>query len=170
MGWTDPHTWVDGEVVDADIYNTHVRDNLNALKNPPSDSYVLDEVSDYATTSAAFVDIDATNLSLTITTTGGDVVVGFVGAIKHTTAGALLYLDLELDGTRIGGDDGILVAQCPVNGYAVNMSFQYLITSLAAGTHTISLQWKTSAATATLPAGAGTANYDVHPLFWIKEW
>ena len=29
MAWTDPRTWVTGEVVTASLMNTHVRDNLN---------------------------------------------------------------------------------------------------------------------------------------------
>lgn len=31
MAWTDPRTWATGELVTADIMNTHVRDNLNYL-------------------------------------------------------------------------------------------------------------------------------------------
>ena len=37
MAWTQPRTWVSGETVGAATMNTHVRDNLNALKDgqPP---------------------------------------------------------------------------------------------------------------------------------------
>lgn len=31
MGWTDPRTWTDGELVTAAIMNPHIRDNLNAV-------------------------------------------------------------------------------------------------------------------------------------------
>jgi hypothetical protein len=31
MAWTDPRTWVTGEVVTASQMNTHIRDNMNAL-------------------------------------------------------------------------------------------------------------------------------------------
>ena len=34
MSWTTPRTWVAGEVVTAAIMNTHVRDNLSALRSP----------------------------------------------------------------------------------------------------------------------------------------
>lgn len=33
MAWTAPRTWVVGEVVTASIMNTHVRDNLTALRD-----------------------------------------------------------------------------------------------------------------------------------------
>lgn len=32
MSWTPPRTWVDTELVTADMMNTHVRDNLDYLK------------------------------------------------------------------------------------------------------------------------------------------
>lgn len=32
MAWTTPRTWVAGEVVTASLMNTHVRDNLDALR------------------------------------------------------------------------------------------------------------------------------------------
>jgi hypothetical protein len=50
------------------------------------------------------------------------------------------------------------------------IAFVYLKTSIAAGTHTINLQWKTNASTATLLAGAGTGTTrDIHPQFGIRE-
>lgn len=32
MAWTDPRTFVSGEILNAGIFNTHVRDNLAFLK------------------------------------------------------------------------------------------------------------------------------------------
>ena len=34
--WTDPRTWVDGETPTGAQFNTHLRDNLNYLKDAPS--------------------------------------------------------------------------------------------------------------------------------------
>ena len=36
MAWTTPRTWVAAEVPTASIFNTHVRDNLNALAPAPT--------------------------------------------------------------------------------------------------------------------------------------
>jgi len=33
MAWTTPKTWTGGELVDQDLLNTHLRDNLNVLRN-----------------------------------------------------------------------------------------------------------------------------------------
>jgi len=110
MSWSTPRTWVTDEVVTATMMNTHVRDNLNALKAPPTDHYECDEASDYTTTSTTFVDVDATNLALTITTAGGDVMVHFHGMINHGGSYKYVYLDVDVDGTREGGDDGIVAA------------------------------------------------------------
>jgi hypothetical protein len=165
MSWTTPRTWTADELVTATMMNTHIRDNLNALKSPPSDNYECDEASDYTTTSTSFVDVDGTNLELTITTNGGAVLVHFHGMFY--TNGARLWLDVDVDETREGGDDGIIGAWQTAN-FAV--TFSRLITGLSAGEHTFTLQWKVaSSGTATLYAGAGTSNADMHPQFWVRE-
>jgi hypothetical protein len=38
MAWTTPRTWIAGELVTAALFNTHLRDNLNAL--PPATSTI----------------------------------------------------------------------------------------------------------------------------------
>jgi hypothetical protein len=164
MAWTTPKTWNTGDLVTATDLNTHLRDNLDALKGPPTGSYVLNQGSDYTTTSTSFVDLDATNLSLTITTTGGDVLVVFAGT-GLTAGGNAVYLDITLDGTRVGGNDGIVDIY---NGY-FPIPLVYLLRSVSAGSHTIKLQWKVSGGTGTLFAGAGTSAFDLHPQFWVRE-
>ena len=168
MAYTTPKTWSTDEVVTATMMNTHIRDNMNAIKAPPTDHYTVNEASDYTTTSTSFTDIDATDLALTITTTGGDVMIGFHGGFD-CSAGANVYVDVDLDGTRIGGDDGIHAAAVNATDFYGRISFVWLVTSLSAGSHTFKLQWKTSAGTVKMFAGAGTANADVHPQFWVRE-
>lgn len=171
MTWTTPRTWVTGELVTSTIMNAHVRDNLDALKAPPTEHYEANEGSDYTTTSTSLVDVDSTNLALSLTTYGGDVVISFHGMIKRSAAG-FVFLDVEIDDgdtpVMAGGDDGIVgsgVATTPVC-----IGFTRLITGLAAGSYVFSLQWRNGGAgTATLYAGAGTTNGDVHPQFWVRE-
>jgi hypothetical protein len=171
MAWTTPKTWNVDELLTAANLNMHLRDNLNALKAPPTVHYECDEDSEYTTTSTSFVDVDGTNLALTLTTSGGDVLVHFHASIVHTNAGKIFF-DVTLDGNRIGEDDGIL------GGYVQNagsgntasayMSFTRLVTGMAAGEHTFVLQWRTTGSTARLFAGA-TAAEAVHPQFWARE-
>jgi hypothetical protein len=164
--WVTPKTWSVDELVTASDLNTHLRDNLNALKAPPSASVVLNQASDYTTSNTSFVDIDATTLALTITTTGGDVFVHFHGVVGISAGG--VCLDFTIDGTRHAGDDGIMRSGSPNEGET--LSFTRLVMGLSAGSHVFKLQWKTtSGGTATLYAGAGTANFDVHAQFWARE-
>jgi hypothetical protein len=164
--WTTPATWAVDQLVSADDLNTLVRDNLNALKTPPSAHYECDEGSDYATNSTSFTDVDATHLALTITTAGGDVFVGFHG---NVACNQRVFFDVYVDSARIGGDDGII--RNGSNGQNDPISFVRLVSGLSAGAHTFKLQWKVggTSPSATLYAGAGTASFDVHPQFWVRE-
>ncbi len=159
MAYTAPVNFVSGNPLLETELNL-LQDNFRALKDPPSDNYVLNEVSDYTTTSTTFVDVDATNLALTILTTGGDVLVHFHGVGTD----AVILFDVDVDGVRDGGDDGFtrLTTVGP-------MSFTRLIAGLSAASHTFKLQWRVVAGTGTLYAGAGTSNADVHPQFWARE-
>lgn len=163
MAWTTPKTWT-AEVLSSSDLNTHLRDNLSALKDPPSDNYEADEVSDYTTTSTSFVDVDATNLSLTITTGGGDVMVHAHLATNVSTG--RLQFNIDVDGSPHAANDGIVVHAAMQHV----TSFSRLITGLSAGSHTFKLQWKTSTGgTGTIYAGAGSSGTDVHPQFWVRE-
>lgn len=166
--WTAPKTWVVGELVTAALLNAHMRDNLEFLKTPPTALYTLNESSDYNTTSTSYVNVDNTKLALTITTAGGDVFIGFSGSI--TASGSLnAFFDIEIDGVRNGGDDG-LIAQGAAASARQNVTFFKLVQGLSAGSHTFKLQWKTSANTLTLYSGAGTASGDIHPQFFVREF
>lgn len=171
MAWTTPKTWNVDELLTAANLNTHLRDNLNALKSPPTGHYECNEAADYTTTSTSFVDVDGTNLALTFTTNGGDVLVHFHASVMHTASGRICF-DVAVDGNRVAGDDGMIGGYVPVSasGYPmVQMTFTRLLTGLSAGEHTFKLQWKTSGATARLYAGAGTSWGDLHPQFWARE-
>lgn len=167
MAWITPKDWAVDEQLTASKLNTHLRDNLNALKNPPSAAYVSDETSDYSYSSTSFADVDATNFALTITTTGGDVMVHFHGTFESSSTPTSVFLDVDVDGAREGGDDGIAMA-APANGSPQVINFTRLI-AVSAGEHTFTLQWKTGGAGVKLYAGAGTTNRDVHPQFWVRE-
>jgi hypothetical protein len=181
MGWSSPATRVTGDLISASIYNTDIIGNLLALKSPPSAKYNIDEASDYTASSTSFTNVDNADLSLTITTTGGDVMVHFHGTVKTASSGATqnarIYFDLEVDGSREGGNDGICMAagsDSAADGNTLRqVSFTRLITGLSSGSHTFKLQWKVSAATGTptgtLYAAAGTASLDLHPQFWCRE-
>jgi hypothetical protein len=137
------------------------------LATPKAD-YTLNESSNYTTTSTSFADIDAVKLALSITSNGGDVLVQFHGTFTINAA-STFWLELMVDGVAHAGDDGIGGFSVPATGAGVTASFTRLIKGLSAGSHTFKLRWKTLSNTLTLYAGAGTASWDVHPQFWVKE-
>ena len=174
MAWTAPATWT-ATLVTVAQFNEQIRDNMLALKSPPSDNYESNEGADYTSTSTAYADVDTTDFTLSITTTGGDVVVGFHGLVNLGSAAAnSVHFDVTMDGTQIGGDDGI-TADVFINTSGAtdtkSMSFTRLVTGVSAGAHTFVLRWKSSTGGSgrTLYAGAGTSNRDVHPQFWCRE-
>ncbi len=164
--WTTPKTWNIGELVTAADLNAQLRDNLSALKNPPSAHYTLNETANYQTTSTVFVDVDSTKLKFTLNTNGGDVMVHFHGVLNGPYGSTLGYLDVAVDGVRVGGADGI-IGKVIFGGET--FAFTVLVRGLSAGEHTFALQWKVNQDYALLYAGAGTASYDMRPQFWARE-
>ena len=115
MAWTTPKTdWATGELVAASDINA-VGENLAALKQPSTASYVTPEDIS-GDTNNVFRDVDGTNLNLTITTTGGDVIVHFEGVLArtHHSNPTDNHWDIEIDGARQGGDYGICELELPM--------------------------------------------------------
>lgn len=167
--YVTPRTWSTGELATANLLNTHLRDELTAVKTPAHGYADIDEGANYTTSSTSFADIDATDLAITITTAGGKVLCGFSGFANGTslsTSGDRIFFDVAVDGTRDRLDDGI--TGCG-NQNGVNVSFAFIIDGLTAASHTFKLQWRITAGTGTLYAGAGTASNDTHPQFWVVE-
>lgn len=165
--WSSPKTWAVGELVTAALLNAHLRDNLDFLKTPPTAAYILNETGDYTTTSTSFVNVDVAKLTLSITTAGGDVLIGFCGSILESAG--TVFFDVDIDGTRTAGDDGICTVTASSSTARTNATFFKLVQGLAPGLHLFKLQWKVNAGTATLFAGAGTSNGDIHPQFFVRE-
>jgi hypothetical protein len=158
--WTQPITWEVDQLVDEGHLNEQVRDNLEWLKNPPRAAVTL--AANITTTSTAFV--DTPGLTLTLTTAGGALLLGFTGVAANTTGGATVVFDLVVDGASQGGADGVTGSSAG----SVPLSFTWLVEGLAAGAHTVKLQWKVSAGTAIL-YGGGTAYLRFRPQLWARE-
>jgi hypothetical protein len=173
MTWTIPKTWNTGDPLLAADMNTYIRDNLAFLKDPPFALHSFNEAGDYSTSSLTFVEVDSsgTELTLTITTAGGDVAIGFFGTFSHSAANGRCMLDVDINGTMLGGDSGLAQFRSPGagSGFAFSVSFVAFKSGLAPGSHTFKLMWATSGATLTLYAGAGTSTFDHHPQFWVRE-
>ena len=167
MAWTTPKTdWTTGNLVAASDLNA-MGDNLVFVKDrldATTHQYLLDEVSNYTTTSTSFVDVDSTNLSFSITTNGGDVICSFYGEVAvSSSSNRTINFNIAVDGTPQVSENG-LVGIIGKDSNRLWFSFVYIITGLTAGTYDISLQWKINASTAILHA-----TDDHHPAFIVKE-
>jgi hypothetical protein len=170
--WTTPKTWVTGDPLTASDLNTHVRDNLDYLKSPPTTLYQIAGTSDYTTTSTAFTDVDGTNLALAITTAGGDVLIFFSGIVLISSATNYVYFDLSIDGVLQGGANGLLAVKPGTAGASqIPIVIPFLKQGLGSGTHTIKLQWKVDngSVTATFKANSAGIAGQMKPQSAVRE-
>lgn len=142
--------------------------NNISFATPGAGAYRANGIALYQTNSTSFVNVDNTNMNFSITTTGGNLKIGFAGSIENASGAGQTMFDIELDGTRLGTDDGIMA--CGGSGI-VNASFVTSQISVAAGAHTVKLQWKVlSGTTVNMFNGTGAATpRDTHPQFWVEE-
>lgn len=127
---------------------------------------------DYTITGAgstAFANVDGTNLSLAITTGARRVLISVNATGTTDNAAGELILDIELDGSRLGGtNNGLLrVAQHATASELMNVSFTHLTDVLTAASHTFKLQWKqaNTAHTATLRGADPYLTFSVMELY-----
>ncbi|MCY4073757.1 MAG: hypothetical protein OXG60_20890 [Chloroflexi bacterium] len=158
MTWTTPKTdWNNGELVTAADINA-IGENLAALKQPATAAYTT--TAEIIGRTETFADVHS-NMRLTLATTGGDVLVHFHGSMEKVDHSlTMLYCDIDIDGTRQGGEFGISRAYIDANDRAV--SFTHLIQNLSAGSHIFRLQWKVQYGTVGVRLFAGAQ-------FWVRE-
>ena len=138
MAWTTPRTWVDGEIPNQGQFNEQIRDNMNALYER-----TIGAASARATAASVSIPSNATAdiLSVTLSTTGGDVFVTFTTAINSGTggnAGGRLSFYTKLD-------NGADVLAYRVNGQTGNdlsetTNFFRVLANVPAGEHTITVR------------------------------
>lgn len=142
--WTAMTNRAAGDVIleaDWDAY----QGNLEYLLDPNKQTANYTAGSHYSTTSGTFANVDGTNLSLTVETHGGPVLVCFTGTLSATggTTNSPGAFDFTVDGTRFASANtlGLLATRSVGAGEYQNVSFAVLVTGLTAGSHTFTLQW-----------------------------
>ena len=98
MAWTTPRTWTTSEVPTGAIFNTHLRDNLNAL---------------YGTTTTYTPQVDqgvTTNIAKTVT----EARYVQMGRVVHA------WLYLSMTGTGTLGSDITFTLPVPASGHTTN--------------------------------------------------
>jgi hypothetical protein len=105
------------------------------------------EVSAAAETTTSATAVALTTPRETITTVGGNVVVSFTGSFSNDGAARIIYLYTQIDSDGWVGP--ISAAHSPGAGYMMSMPLIHQFNAPAAGSHTITIGWATSAGTAT---------------------
>jgi len=168
VAWTAPKTWTSEPLTSIDL-NAQLRDNQNHLKDRLDNSAnrIVNHPGNYTTTSTSFVDVDATKLSLTLTTHGGDVLLGLTATAYQRTHGASIFFNIAVDSVDYFADNGIARMTVANSGDIHRhkpLCLVVLIPGLSAGSHTFKLRWKVSDnSTAVIDANS------LHPQFWAKE-
>ena len=158
MAWTTPVDWTVGQMLTSTDLNK-VNANLNALKTPPSDVKKGAGPSNFTTSSTTFVVVDS-SLNISLTTTGGDILIGFTGVLA-TGGGSTTTIDFDIDGVRMGAystGGGLMIAG---SGTVTTVA---LANGITAGTHSIKLVWKVNTGGASLYNGLSAI-----PVFWARE-
>lgn len=101
------------------------------------------------TNSSSFVtmldDTLSTEMSVTLTTTGGDVMAFFSGVVLNNTSGGINAIGFSLDGADT--TDLMAFTAPAVNAYGNHACF-YLWTGVSAASHTVRVRWRTVSGTA----------------------
>lgn len=165
MAWTTPQTWTAGSVVSASQLNEQLRDNMAYLLNRPHQRIVRTATADYTTASAAFVDIDSVNLSITLTLSGSAVLLGFSGMTLLDSGGAVApAFNLTVNGSLYTTAPNGLVSVEGQGFLWTPVSFTVLVVGLSVGSHVFRPVWRR------LSTNAVTLRAISNPVsFWAVE-
>ena len=110
------------------------------------------------TVSTSYVDIPSSDGQVTLTTTGGDLLVWYSAAIRSDTDNQYSYCAIELDGGSEVAETRLRTADANVCG---TYTTYHRFGSVAAGAHTVSMRWKVSGNTSTMEAYGGIVMQEI---------
>jgi hypothetical protein len=100
---------------------------------------------DYTITSSSFIDLDSTNMVLTITTGVHRVLALFCGTAVLGGVNQSLRLDLLVDGTSVSNSGGIYSGESYSTDPTTPINFSWMTAVLGAGSHTFKVRVRVSA-------------------------
>lgn len=140
MGYDTLSNLATGDLVTEAMWDI-ITDNFDYLLAPNGEQILHSEGGSYSITNqTTFADIDATDLTIDVVTFGGRILVAF--ACRYIFSSGNAYFDIAVDGTRVGSSFTAGLAQ--TTGVSQFITIPVLIEGLAAGTYTITPQWRTS--------------------------
>lgn len=170
MAYTVPKTWAVDELLAATDMNTYVRDNVAALKNPPSFLTAFASGALVLSTTATTFTAISSALSASLGTYGGDIMVFIQLQLAGDINTRRISLDWLVNGTALYGAYAFGAGQArPGTTTATTGNTTVfgplLVTGLASGTHVFQPVWKTDAGTAFTWATTGAAPI----IMWVRE-
>ena len=143
--WHTMNELVTGDLVtEADM--AALRENLSYLL-APNHARVLYTGGTVTTTSTAYVDLAPADLTLTLETHGGPLLVTFTGNLYAGASSHRVYIDVVIDGVSYTGAVYGVLQQSDLGTSLDNArpaNFALLVPDLAAGSHTVGLRWRVS--------------------------
>jgi hypothetical protein len=104
------------------------------------------------TTSTSYVDIPSSDGQVTLTTTGGDLLVWYSAVVRSDTDNQYSYVAIEIDGGSEVAESRLRTADANVSGTYVGF---HRFTSVSSGSHTVSMRWRVAGNTSTMEAYGG---------------
>lgn len=156
MAYTDPTTRSLNDLITASIWNTDIVANIQHLFNRPL--VVVKPTGEYSSNSATFVDIDSSELTLSIDIESTRLLVMFqftADAWSSSPSNSYLRIDFTANGTRVSGSGssgpGVARFDGSSNEPAVytTRTIFYVIEGLTPGTVVITPQWRHSGGSGT---------------------
>lgn len=139
--WTAMDNLSAGDVVtEADM--DAIRGNIEYLKDPNRALTEYDNSADYTTTSATYVNVDATNVTLSVTSNGGPVLVWAMVTIASNSSPSSFGFQITVGGNACATYDGDKVATNAVGQVVLWGYYQP-----TAGAQTVNLQYKSDGST-----------------------
>lgn len=86
------------------------------------------------------------DMSVTLTTTGGDLVAWFSGTFSNSSSGSTTFVALALDG---GSEASEKLHTTPNANFSSEIGTLYVFTGVSSGSHTVTARWKTDIGNAT---------------------
>lgn len=123
----------------------------------------------FQTTQTSFINC-VTGSTLTITTTGGRVMVGLANHCNSSAAYGICEVSYKIDGVSISSNSITNFQNDNTSNVTGNVSFTHLTDTLTAGSHSFCLDFKTNSATpGTSTLGTILNNRNGRGQFWVQE-
>lgn len=134
---------------------------------PAASDRVVYNGSNITTTSTSFV--DAGSLSITLTTGANRVMLALAAVGNNSNAGQTVFVDFEVDGTRIGNDVNGITSVTGTEPRDLSMSA--LTDTLSAGSHTFKVKFRVTANTGALQADGSdrTVVFSAHEVTGVPD-